>query len=173
MFGGGARSGERGWGADAHAAEAALSVMRGVDQRPRLGLGDPHGDCASVVADVRDLAVVALVGRAVDSAWSLALRPLRRIFWAAGGENPPPRFSWSTISTRLFLLNYVHYMYYGFTGGAQVVRQMWSVRYQGELLGPWDHAWDPQNRDPRRNSSPETDFRLAYYHPLRWVGSVN
>ena len=46
----------------AHAAEAALCVVRGVDQRPRLGLGDPHGDCASVVADVRDLAV-ALVGR--------------------------------------------------------------------------------------------------------------
>ena len=41
-------------------------MVRGVDQRPRLGLGDPHGDCASVVADVRDLAV-ALVGRAVDS----------------------------------------------------------------------------------------------------------
>jgi hypothetical protein len=29
-------------------------VVCGVDQRPRLGLGDPHGDCASVVADVRD-----------------------------------------------------------------------------------------------------------------------
>ena len=66
MFGGGARLGERGLGADAHAAEAALCVVRGVDQRPRLGLGDPHGDCTSVVADVRDLAV-ALVGRAVDS----------------------------------------------------------------------------------------------------------
>jgi len=51
-------------GADAHAAEAALCVVRGVDQRPRLGLGDPHGDCASVVADVRNLAV-ALVGRAI------------------------------------------------------------------------------------------------------------
>ena len=63
---GGARLGERGWGADAYAAEAALCVVRGVDQRPRLGLGDPHGDCTSVVADVRDLAV-ALVGRAVDS----------------------------------------------------------------------------------------------------------
>ena len=41
-------------------------MVCGVDQRPRLGLGDPHGDCASAVADVRDLAV-ALVGRAVDS----------------------------------------------------------------------------------------------------------
>jgi hypothetical protein len=41
VFGGGARLGERGWGADAHAAEAALCVVRGVDQRPRLGLGDP------------------------------------------------------------------------------------------------------------------------------------
>jgi hypothetical protein len=49
MSGGGARLGERGWGADAHAAEAALCVVRGVDQRPRLGLGDAHGDCASVV----------------------------------------------------------------------------------------------------------------------------
>ena len=66
MFGGGARLGERGWGADAYAAEAALCVVSGVHQRPRLGLGDPHGDCASVVADVRDLAV-ALVGRAVDA----------------------------------------------------------------------------------------------------------
>ena len=55
MFGGGARLGERGWGADAHAAEAALCVVRGVDQRPRLGLGDPHGDCASVVADVQSV----------------------------------------------------------------------------------------------------------------------
>jgi hypothetical protein len=34
----------------------------------------------------------------------LALRPLRRIFWAAGGENPPPRFSWSTVSTRMVVL---------------------------------------------------------------------
>jgi hypothetical protein len=42
VFGGGARLGERGWGADAHAAEAALCVVRGVDQRPRLGLGDPQ-----------------------------------------------------------------------------------------------------------------------------------
>ena len=44
--------GERGWGADAHAAEAALCMVCGVDQRPRLGLGDHHGDCASVVADM-------------------------------------------------------------------------------------------------------------------------
>jgi hypothetical protein len=42
MSGGGARLGERGWGADAYAAEAALCVVRGVDQGPRLGLGDPH-----------------------------------------------------------------------------------------------------------------------------------
>jgi hypothetical protein len=40
VFGGGARLGERGWGADAHAAEAALCVVCGVDQRPRLSLGD-------------------------------------------------------------------------------------------------------------------------------------
>ena len=46
---------ERGWGADAHAAEAALCVVCGVDQRPRLGLGAPHGDCASVVADVAEM----------------------------------------------------------------------------------------------------------------------
>ena len=32
VFGGGARLGERGWGADAHAAEAALCVVRGVDR---------------------------------------------------------------------------------------------------------------------------------------------
>ena len=32
MFGGGARLGESGWGADAHAAEAALCVVCGVDQ---------------------------------------------------------------------------------------------------------------------------------------------
>ena len=36
--------------------------------------------------------------------WSLALRPLRRILVAAGGEKPPPRFSWRTISTVLFFL---------------------------------------------------------------------
>jgi hypothetical protein len=30
VFGGGARLGERGWGADAHAAEAALCVVCGV-----------------------------------------------------------------------------------------------------------------------------------------------
>ena len=44
MFGGGARLGERGWGADAHAAEAALCVVRGIDQRPLaliLTLPDP------------------------------------------------------------------------------------------------------------------------------------
>ena len=33
VFGGGARLGERGWGADAHAAEAALCVVCGVDQQ--------------------------------------------------------------------------------------------------------------------------------------------
>ena len=36
--------------------------------------------------------------------WFLALRPLRRILWAAGGENPPPMFSWSRISTVLCFL---------------------------------------------------------------------
>jgi len=46
VFGGGARLGERGWGADAHAAEAALCVVCGVDQRPRLGLGDPQTEVA-------------------------------------------------------------------------------------------------------------------------------
>ena len=56
-----------------HVAEAALCVVCGVDQRPRLGLGDPHGDCVSVVADVRDLAV-ALVGRAVDTVLSAVRR---------------------------------------------------------------------------------------------------
>ena len=35
VFGGGARLGERGWGADAHAAEAALCVVRGVDHSVR------------------------------------------------------------------------------------------------------------------------------------------
>jgi hypothetical protein len=58
---GGARLGERGWGAeDAPAAEGTLSVVRGVDQRPQLGLGDAHGDCASVETDARDLAVALI-----------------------------------------------------------------------------------------------------------------
>jgi len=35
VFGGGDRLGGRGWAADAHAAEAALCVVRGVDQRPQ------------------------------------------------------------------------------------------------------------------------------------------
>jgi hypothetical protein len=54
-------------------------VVCGVDQRPQLGLGDPHGDCASVVADVRDLAVALACGR-LRGLWPWALRPLRRIF---------------------------------------------------------------------------------------------
>ena len=37
-----------------------------------------------------------------------------------------------------------------------------SVWYQGELL----ELGDPQNRDPRRKSPPETKNRLAYYHPF-------
>ena len=52
MFGGGARLGERGWGADAHAAEAALCVVRGIDQRPLaliLTLSDPNPDPNSIV----------------------------------------------------------------------------------------------------------------------------
>ena len=52
VFGGGARLGERGWGADAHAAEAALCVVRGVDQRPRLGLGDPQAPRAHLPRDL-------------------------------------------------------------------------------------------------------------------------
>jgi hypothetical protein len=51
-FGGGARLGERGWGADAHAAEAALCVVCGVDQRPLaliLTLSDPNPDPNSIV----------------------------------------------------------------------------------------------------------------------------
>jgi len=52
VFGGGARLGERGWGADAHAAEAALCVVRGIDQRPLaliLTLPDPNPDPNSIV----------------------------------------------------------------------------------------------------------------------------
>ena len=44
--------GERGRGADAHAAEAALCVVRGVDQRPLaliLTLPDPNPDPNSIV----------------------------------------------------------------------------------------------------------------------------
>ena len=51
MFGGGARLGERGWGADAHAAEAALCVVRVVYQRPLaliLTLPDPNPDPNSI-----------------------------------------------------------------------------------------------------------------------------
>ena len=72
MPGGNARLSEHSWGADAHATEAALSMVRGVDQCRqssefrvysdqcrRIGLGD-------AVNDVRDLAI-ALVERAVDS----------------------------------------------------------------------------------------------------------
>ena len=53
-------------------------------------------------------------------------------------------------------MNMSTYLPYGFKEGAQVGRQAWSVRYQGELLG----LWDPQNRDPdpRRKSPLETDF---------------
>jgi hypothetical protein len=40
-------------------------------------------------------------------------------------------------------MNMSTYLPYGFKEGAQVGRQAWSVRYQGELLG----LWDPQNRD--------------------------
>ena len=45
------------------------------------------------------------------------------------------------------------------TGVGQVAWQVWSVRYQGELL----ELWDPQNRDhhPQKRS-----FRLDDYHPL-------
>ena len=58
--------GERGGAAGAFAAEAALSFLRGVMQRPRHGSHDVHGDGPGVVADKGDLAV-ALVGRAVNS----------------------------------------------------------------------------------------------------------
>jgi hypothetical protein len=79
--------GERGWGADAHAAEAALVApawcAASISVRDSaLVYGDPHGDCASVVADVRDLAV-ALVGRAVDSV-------PRASCWPCGTCTPPP-----------------------------------------------------------------------------------
>ena len=40
------------------------------------------------------------------------------------------------------------------TGGARVTRQVYTLRYQGELLG----LWDPQNRDLRRKLPPETKF---------------
>ena len=50
---------------------------------------------------------------------------------------------------------------------AQVVRQIWSVRYQGELH-------NPQNRDPRRKSPSETVkkriFRLAEFTPSEGRG---
>jgi hypothetical protein len=39
----------------------------------------------------------------------------------------------------------------------------YGIKVEGELLG----LWDPQNRDPRRKSPPETCmFRLDDYHPL-------
>jgi hypothetical protein len=59
VFRGGARLRERGWGADAHAAErrpfawcaASISVRDSALVIPM------ESDCASVVADIRDLAV--------------------------------------------------------------------------------------------------------------------
>ena len=57
---------ERGGAAGAFAAEAALSFLRGVVQRPCRGPHDVHGDGPGMVAHDGDLAV-ALVGRAVDS----------------------------------------------------------------------------------------------------------
>ena len=65
---------------------------------------------------------------------------------------------------------------YGYTvayrlkGGAQVVWQVWPVRYQGELLG----LWDPQNRDlyvdRRRKLPPETKFLGGLLSPPSGVG---
>ena len=67
ISGGGARLlGERGGAASAFAAEAALSFLRGVMQRPRHGSHDTHGDGPGVVTDKGDLAVT-LVGCAVNS----------------------------------------------------------------------------------------------------------
>ena len=42
-------------------------------------------------------------------------------------------------------------------GGAQMTRQVCSIRYQGELLG----LWDSQNRDLRRKPPPETKFLVG------------
>ena len=65
LSGGGARLlGERGGAAGAFAAEAALSFLRGVMQRPRLhGSHDIHRDGPNVVTDKGDLAVALQVYR--------------------------------------------------------------------------------------------------------------
>ena len=55
------------------------------------------------------------------------------------------------------------------TGLAQVMWQVWSVRYQGELLG----LWDLRNRDLRRKSPPETKVSVGWLSPHRRVGGVN
>ena len=53
-------------------------------------------------------------------------------------------------------------------GGMTGLVSIWSVRYQGELLG----LWDPQNRDLRRKLPPETIcLRLADYINLRAIMS--
>ena len=52
-------------------------------------------------------------------------------------------------------------------GPAQVGRQVWSVRYQGELLGLWDHVWRTLKIVILVENHPQARFfRLAYYHPL-------
>ena len=44
---------------------------------------------------------------------------------------------------------------------AQVTRQVYTLRYQGELLG----LWEPQNRDLRRKPPPETEFLVGCLSP--------
>ena len=55
------------------------------------------------------------------------------------------------------------------TGVGQVAWQVWSVRYQGELLG----LWGPQNRDLRRNPPPETKFLVGWLSPPSGWGGFN